>query len=72
MLFLKGKKKKLWDRATTDLTSKRRNGHKNVGEQIVLESTRNGICNVGENSLSEDTLRIVWDFILSLALYLSI
>lgn len=70
MLFLRGKKKKNYGvRATTDLTSKR--SHKNMGKQIVLESTRNGICSV-DNSLSEDTLRTVWDFILILALYLSI
>lgn len=42
-----------------------------MGKQIVLESTRNGICSV-DNSLSEDTLRTVWDFIVILALYLSI
>lgn len=39
-----------------------------MGKQIVLESTRNGICSV-DNSLSEDTLRTVWDFILILAIF---
>lgn len=55
MLFLRGKKKNYGVRATTDLTSKR--SHKNMGKQIVLESTRNGICSV-DNSLrySQDSM----------------